>query len=1009
MCNSGGDGCGGSCGGCCQGVRPVTPLSEENRPGLPALTYRAGRYGDFLATMRARLSGSELAALDGLRTRDPGDLSLALLEAWAAVGDVLTFYTERIANEGYLRTATERWSVVRLAALLGYTPRPGLSASTCLAYTVAAGPDVVVPAGSQAQSVPGPGELPATFETEDELIARPGDNALRLRRGRPPLLTTSTVVALTRLDLVGVQNALRAGQQLLITFADAPDALALYEITAVTTDPVAGRTRLSLLLRNESALAALLAPAGGQGGRLADRRPARLGLDGETRLGVLTDVLRRPPSVPPPSPRELPRAPSELFAGSSALLGQLVSTVVPQVATVLGSALAGSVVRSSSPATVVVLPLRAPLFGHQAPLYPTFIEGKVTGYVDPMVTPLPVEPADGGNGGGGGPVINLVAGPVAPISPPFYRPSTRLDLDAVHDSIRIGARIVLVNASLPEVVGIRTVDDVTTVTAHDLGLAGRITRITLDTAWPADQADLRTVLTGTSVLAAETAVGVADESIDALDVEGDELELDGVHVDLVPGRWVVVAGERVDPDLLAAQDSEVPATGGIGDGTGDPPLPRTGVPAAELSMIAAVEHRVVKVPSPDDPNDVIDLPGDSVHTFLRLAAPLAYTYLRPSVTVHGNVVPASHGQTRSEVLGAGDATRPHAEFPLKQPPLTYVPAPTAAGARSTLSVFVDGVAWQRVDDLIEAGPLDRSYLLRSDEAGATRVVFGDGVHGAIPPTGTENITATYRSGIGLGGNLGSGRITLLTTKPLGVTEVTNPIPATGGADPEGRDVIRENAPLSVQALDRLVSVADHQSFAQVFAGIGSSDAHALSDGARQVVHVTVAGIADAPIDPSSDLVRNLTAALVELGDPALAVQVAVRRLRLLVISARVRIDPDRRWSDVEPALRSALIEAFGPARARIGRPLAQAAVLAVMQGVPGVRYADLDVLDALDEGDLVSIDPAAGLGLRSIVPAALARRDPDATPGPGAILPGDLLRIDPGVPDTVILTELTGP
>ncbi len=64
----------------------------------------------------------ELAAL---KTREPGDPSMALLDAWATVGDVLTFYQERIANEGYLRTAIERRSVLELARLIGYALRPG--------------------------------------------------------------------------------------------------------------------------------------------------------------------------------------------------------------------------------------------------------------------------------------------------------------------------------------------------------------------------------------------------------------------------------------------------------------------------------------------------------------------------------------------------------------------------------------------------------------------------------------------------------------------------------------------------------------------------------------------------------------------------------------------------------------------------------------------------------------------------------------------------------------------
>ena len=84
----------------------------NNRPGMRALAYRAGTHASFLASMRRRLSAAELTGLAGLTTRDTSDPSVAILDAWAAVGDVLTFYQERIANEGYLRTATERRSVL---------------------------------------------------------------------------------------------------------------------------------------------------------------------------------------------------------------------------------------------------------------------------------------------------------------------------------------------------------------------------------------------------------------------------------------------------------------------------------------------------------------------------------------------------------------------------------------------------------------------------------------------------------------------------------------------------------------------------------------------------------------------------------------------------------------------------------------------------------------------------------------------------------------------------------
>src|SRR5215203_5346714 len=184
-----------SCG-CCEGLEPLTPLTTANRPGLDALAYRAGTHATFLETMKARLSAAEYPALRVLTTRAAGDPSVALLDAWATVGDVLTFYQERIANEGYLRTATERRSILELARLVDYRLRPGVAASTYLAYTL--DPSVegetitVIPRGARAQSLPVDGGLPQTFETAEDLLARQSWNLLQARLTRPPQVTLDT-------------------------------------------------------------------------------------------------------------------------------------------------------------------------------------------------------------------------------------------------------------------------------------------------------------------------------------------------------------------------------------------------------------------------------------------------------------------------------------------------------------------------------------------------------------------------------------------------------------------------------------------------------------------------------------------------------------------------------------------------------------------------------------------------------------------------------------------------
>ncbi|HEY0178458.1 MAG TPA: putative baseplate assembly protein, partial [Dokdonella sp.] len=90
--------------GCCSGVQVATPVPEENRPGRSRISHRPGRYATFAGTMQARLSSTDFPELAALRTRAPDDPSLALCDAFAVAADVLSFYQDRIANEGYLRT-----------------------------------------------------------------------------------------------------------------------------------------------------------------------------------------------------------------------------------------------------------------------------------------------------------------------------------------------------------------------------------------------------------------------------------------------------------------------------------------------------------------------------------------------------------------------------------------------------------------------------------------------------------------------------------------------------------------------------------------------------------------------------------------------------------------------------------------------------------------------------------------------------------------------------------------
>jgi hypothetical protein len=155
--------------GCCEPPAGHTPQAVANRPGLPAIRYRVDSVASFLQAMVE--AAARRAELRDWTSRAPDDFGMALLAMWAWVGDVLTFYQERVANEAFVRTALLPESVRRLAALLGYEPSPGVAATADLAFTLDEGRQVVLPDRLQVQSVPGEGERPQLFQTDQAIRA----------------------------------------------------------------------------------------------------------------------------------------------------------------------------------------------------------------------------------------------------------------------------------------------------------------------------------------------------------------------------------------------------------------------------------------------------------------------------------------------------------------------------------------------------------------------------------------------------------------------------------------------------------------------------------------------------------------------------------------------------------------------------------------------------------------------------------------------------------------------
>lgn len=435
------------------------------------------------------------------------------------------------------------------------------------------------------------------------------------------------------------------------------------------------------------------------------------------------------------------------------------------------------------------------------------------------------------------------------------------------------------------------------LTRSDFAISAKVTRLTLESDEGLDSLSIR----ATAAYGQSEKLSLAEIPI-AGALTGLTITLDKRYPGLAIGQLAIVSGKRVD------------LNGGIG-----------------------VEVRRIKEVFEDG-----DLEQDTTgrqFTRLELDAPLDFQYEIESVVISANVVEATHGETKAEILGSGDAKTTNQTFSLKHTPLTYTSADTPTGAQSSLEVRVNDLLWQEAPNLYGRGPDERVYAVRVEDDGKTRVQFNSRL-----PTGQENVRARYRQGIGLAGRVKANQLSLLAVRPLGVRGVTNPLESSGGQDPENPAEIRRNAPLTALTLDRLVSLRDYEDFARSFAGFAKARATLTVDGERQGIFITVAGAGGAAPDEKSREFKNLVAAMKSFGDPNVSFVVKPYRPAFFQVQGTIAVDPAYISEKVVAAVEAALRRTFSFEARDFGQPVQKSEVFAAIQSVAGVVFVDLDYL-----------------------------------------------------------------
>ena len=465
--------------------------------------------------------------------------------------------------------------------------------------------------------------------------------------------------------------------------------------------------------------------------------------------------------------------------------------------------------------------------------------------------------------------------------------------------------------------------------------------------------------------------------------------------------------------------------------------PKTGNPAD-----ADVMHRhfvrltdVKRYADPLNQQPVIDIEWDEEDALpfplcLSAIGPAPKCQLIDKISVaRGNIILVDHGQRIPEKEDLGSVNLKdakivceHEEFPseavlepelfqvrLRQAPLTFsqplVPKTSATKTIEQNPRFgvsqielssnialpggpVEKFLWQPKRDLMGSDRDARHFVVEMDNEGRARLRFGDGKSGRRPEVG-EVFEATYRVGIGLAGNVGAVSIShvvartreLLTKLSDVKLRPRNPLPATGGIEPEPLQEVKMFAPTTFRRqLERAITPEDYRRLAERHPKVQRAAATFLWTGSWYEVLVAIDPFGK--VEAEQELLDQIAISLERyrrMGQDVVVKRALFVPLDILMevcvlpeyLRGHVKADLLRFFSS--KVLSDGTLGFFHPDNLTFGQAVRLSNLVAIAQKVPGVESVNIARFERLFEGPNNELEN----GILQLSPLEIARLDSD--------------------------------
>lgn len=254
----------------------------------------------------------------------------------------------------------------------------------------------------------------------------------------------------------------------------------------------------------------------------------------------------------------------------------------------------------------------------------------------------------------------------------------------------------------------------------------------------------------------------------------------------------------------------------------------------------------------------------------------------------------------------------------------------------TMELVIGGESWVLVDTFAYSKPTDKHFMVEVGEDFNPKIIFGDGVFGAIPSAGATITNAKCYLTRGGNGNIsvnGINSVPSAISGQISGTSGSNLLPASGGSSYETFDLMKERIPISVKTLGVAITKDDFEHLARLVPGIAKAKAD-YECGRKLTIYVS--GLTNVTV--SDGKIQEVLTTLKQKAPLTTWLNVKSAGIVQIMLEMDVTGKKSYKKTEIQSSITQALYDAYNAQTSDIGGKVRLSDIYALIDNLPQVDY-----------------------------------------------------------------------